>query len=171
MTESKHIQHNTQGRIGQGFDLHRLVPEKRLLLGGVLIESSPRGSDAHSDGDVLLHALIDAVLGALGQGDIGDHFPPSDAQWKDADSLLLLQQVLDQILKPSGYCLVNIDTTVFLETPKLTPYKLGIREKLASTLQLPLDAVSFKAKTMEGLGPIGHGEAIAASVTVLLSPV
>ncbi len=170
MTDSSKTQGISQGRIGQGYDLHRLVPEKPLLLGGIRIESSPRGSEAHSDGDVLIHATIDAILGALGQGDIGDHFPPSDSQWKNADSLLLLRQVLDTVLKPSGYCLVNIDTTIFLETPKLGPYKLAIREKLASVLNLPLDAVSCKAKTMEGLGPIGLGEAIAASVTVLLSP-
>lgn len=153
-------------RIGQGFDIHRLIPGRPLLLGGIAVES-PVGSDAHSDGDVLLHALMDALLGALALGDIGDHFPPSDMRYKDADSLMLLRRVLQHV-QQHGYLLVNLDATVFLEKPKLLPYKALIRESLARHLNLPVDCVSFKAKTAEGMGAIGHQEAIAASVVVLL---
>ncbi|MEB3285905.1 MAG: 2-C-methyl-D-erythritol 2,4-cyclodiphosphate synthase [Vampirovibrionales bacterium] len=153
-------------RVGQGYDIHRLVPGKPLWIGGVPVES-PLGSDAHSDGDALLHALIDALLGAAGLGDIGDHFPPSDPQYKNISSLLLLDRVLI-LLEEAGYQVVNVDMTVFLETPKLYPYKLAIRELLATKLSLPLDAVSLKAKTAEKFPPVGTSEAIAASATVLL---
>ena len=123
-------------RIGQGYDIHRLLPGKPLMIGGLQIES-PVGSEAHSDGDVLLHSLIDALLGACALGDIGDHFPPSDNQYKDISSTVLLQRVLPLIEK-QGYRLGNLDATIFLEKPKLGPYKQAMREHLAdaqSTLQ------------------------------------
>jgi 2-C-methyl-D-erythritol 2,4-cyclodiphosphate synthase len=148
-------------RIGQGYDLHRLVPNKPLMLGGIQIDS-PVGSEAHSDGDVLLHSLIDALLGALGLGDIGDHFPPSDEQYKGMDSTTLLRRV-QPLIAQTGYRVANVDVTVFLEKPKLGPYKLAIRENLAR----PVDCVSLKAKTAERFPPVGTQEAIAASVTVL----
>lgn len=156
-------------RIGQGYDIHRLIPDVPLMLGGIWIEA-PFGSEAHSDGDVLLHALIDALLGACGLGDIGDHFPPSDEQYKNIASAILLEKTLPLIAE-KGYRCGNIDATVFLEKPKLYPYKQQIRENLARLLNLPLDCVSLKAKTAEKFPPVGTSEAIAAGVTVLLSAV
>ena len=153
-------------RIGQGYDIHRLIPEKPMMIGGIHIES-PVGSEAHSDGDVLLHSLIDALLGACGLGDIGDHFPPSDDQYKNISSTLLLQKVLPLIAQ-TGYQVGNLDATIFLEKPKLGPYKQQIRENLAELLHLPLDCISVKAKTAEKFPPVGTQEAIAASVTLLL---
>lgn len=153
-------------RIGQGYDIHRLIPEKPMMIGGIRIES-PVGSEAHSDGDVLLHSLIDALLGACGLGDIGDHFPPSDDQYKNISSTLLLQKVLPLIAQ-TGYQVGNLDATIFLEKPKLGPYKQQIRENLAELLHLPLDCISVKAKTAEKFPPVGTQEAIAASVTLLL---
>jgi 2-C-methyl-D-erythritol 2,4-cyclodiphosphate synthase len=157
-------------KIGQGYDLHRLVEGPRLMLGGVHVASSPVGSEAHSDGDVLLHALIDALLGACGLGDIGDHFPPSDVQYQGASSIALLKKILP-LIAGTGYQVGNIDVTLFLEKPKLGPYKLQIRENLAELLGLPMDCVSVKAKTAEKFPPIGTHEAIAASVTALLMKV
>lgn len=154
-------------RIGQGYDIHRLIPDKPLMIGGMPIDS-PVGSEAHSDGDVLLHSLIDALLGACGLGDIGDHFPPTDDRYKNISSLVLLQHVLP-LIQQAGFQLVNLDATVFLEKPKLGPYKVQIRELLAERLQLAIDCVSLKAKTAEKFPPVGTQEAIAASVTVLLS--
>jgi 2-C-methyl-D-erythritol 2,4-cyclodiphosphate synthase len=153
-------------KIGQGYDLHRLVEGPRLMLGGVHVPC-PLGSEAHSDGDVLLHALIDALLGACGLGDIGDHFPPSDDQYQGVSSTTLLIKILPLIAQ-AGYQAGNIDVTIFLEKPKLGAYKPQIRENLARLLGLPLDCVSVKAKTAEKFAPIGTQEAIAASVTALL---
>lgn len=153
-------------RIGQGYDLHRLVPGQKLMIGGIQVES-PVGCEAHSDGDVVLHALIDALLGACALGDIGDHFPPSDDQYKGLDSSAFVAKVLP-LVTASGYQPGNVDVTIFLEKPKLGPYKPAIREKLAQLLNLPLHCVSVKAKTAEKFPPIGTQEAIAASVTVLL---
>jgi 2-C-methyl-D-erythritol 2,4-cyclodiphosphate synthase len=158
-------------RIAQGYDIHRLVSHEPLWIGGVRIES-PVGSLAHSDGDVVLHSLIDALLGACGLGDIGDHFPPSDARHANRPSHEFLEEILP-LLNGVGeaktvYTLCNIDVTVFLEKPSLKPYKGAIRERLASLLHLPLDCVSLKAKTAEKFSPVGTQEAIAASVTVLL---
>ncbi len=153
-------------RIGQGYDLHRLVAGQKLMIGGVQVDC-PVGSEAHSDGDVVLHSLIDALLGACGLGDIGDHFPPSDAQYKGISSTILLQKILPLIAE-AGYKTGNVDITIFLEKPKLGPYKQQIRETLAALLDVPLDCVSVKAKTAEKFPPIGTQEAIAASVTVLL---
>jgi 2-C-methyl-D-erythritol 2,4-cyclodiphosphate synthase len=153
-------------RVGQGYDIHRLVPDRPLLLGGVKIDS-PVGSQAHSDGDVLLHALIDALLGAVGLGDIGDHFPPTDERYRNADSRQLLGHVL-ALIQAEGFQLMNMDGTVFLEKPKLLPYKPAIRQALAEALSLPGDRISFKAKTAEKLGAVGQSQALAAAVTVLL---
>ncbi len=151
-------------RIGQGFDLHRLVQGRPLMLGGIEI-ASDRGEEAHSDGDVLLHALIDAILGAYAKGDIGSHFPPSDMKWKDADSKLLLKAVLEETQAD----IINIDSTIVLERPKLRPWIDPVRESIASLLGIDIDQVSVKAKTAEGcLGELGQGDAITASVVVLV---
>lgn len=154
-------------RVGQGYDIHRLTPGRRLRLGGVTIDS-PLGCEAHSDGDVLLHALIDALLGACALGDIGDHFPPSDARYRDIDSTTLLAETLTLLRRQGLHRLVNVDATVFLEQPKLYPYKETIRGTLATLLELSPDRVSFKAKTAEGFPPVGTREAVAAAVTILL---
>src|SRR3982074_3291019 len=136
-------------RIGIGNDTHRLVAGRPLILGGVLIESD-RGADGHSDGDALSHALSDAILGALCEGDLGAHFPDSDAQWKDADSLQLLARV-GWLARERGYHLLNADATVMLERPKLREHIRQMRETLAKSLQVAADCVSVKAKTGEGL--------------------
>lgn len=153
-------------RIGQGFDLHRLVPERPFVLGGLTLPWE-KGPEGHSDGDVLLHALTDALLGATGQGDIGTWFPPSDPQWKGADSRQLLEQVWLPLCQ-SGWRVLNVDCTVFLEQPKLGPHKPALEAALAGYLQVEPSQVCIKAKTMEGLGAIGEQHALAASVTVLL---
>jgi 2-C-methyl-D-erythritol 2,4-cyclodiphosphate synthase len=153
-------------RIGTGHDTHRLVAGRRLLLGGVLIESD-RGADGHSDGDALAHALADAILGALCEGDIGVHFPDSDSRWKDADSLELLARVC-WLAGERGYRLVNVDTTVMLERPRLRDSITAMRESLAKTLQVDVSCVSVKAKTGEGLDAVGRGEAVTVDAVVLL---
>ncbi len=155
-------------RIGSGWDSHRLVSGRPLLLGGVVIESSTLGEDGHSDGDVLLHAIIDALLGAAALGDIGKLFPPSDPQWKDADSSQLLKTAYRKVRESSGMVIANIDTTVILQEPRLAPYIMQIRERIADTLNLTIDAVSVKAKSAEGLGPVGRGESIEAQAVLLL---
>ena len=159
--------YQTEQRVGQGFDIHRLVPDKPLIIGGVSVES-PVGSLAHSDGDALFHSLIDAVLGATGQGDIGDHFPPSDAQYKNANSVDLFQAIWTPLMK-AGWKVINIDATVFLEAPKLGPYKQAIRKSIAKLVNIDTSCVTIKAKTAEKFPPVGTQEAIATSVTVLLS--
>ncbi len=153
-------------RIGQGYDLHRLVPDKPLFLTGVEV-ISPLGVKAHSDGDVVLHALIDALLGAAAMGDIGEHFPPSNPQFKDADSKQLLSEVLKK-LEPTGLKPINVDVTIFLEKPKLSRYKDTFKLQIADLLGIAMDCVNVKAKTNEGLDAIGRCEAIAASVTILM---
>jgi 2-C-methyl-D-erythritol 2,4-cyclodiphosphate synthase len=153
-------------RVGQGFDLHRLVEGRPLKIGGVLVDH-PKGSLGHSDGDAVLHAVIDALLGAAGLGDVGDHFPPSDPQYKDIDSRLLLQKTVALILA-NHWRPVNVDVTVLLEAPKLYPYKQHIRETMGKDLQMAVESVSLKAKTTEGLGAIGRGEAYGAMVVALL---
>ena len=153
-------------RIGTGHDKHRLVAGRPLILGGVLIESE-RGTDGHSDGDALSHALCDAILGALCEGDLGVHFPDSDPQWKDADSLQLLARVC-WLARERGYHLVNADATVMLERPKLRDYIAAMRETLAKTMQVESDCVSVKAKTGEGLDSVGRGEAVTVEAVVLL---
>lgn len=151
-------------RIGSGYDIHVLVPGRPLMLGGIRIPSD-KGEMAHSDGDVLIHALIDAILGAYTKGDIGSHFPPSDERWKDADSRTLLSMVLDEC-RPA---FSNIDCTVFLEKPRLREHIDIIRESLSRLLSLDVDRISVKAKTAEKcFGELGSGDAIVAAVTVLV---
>ena len=152
-------------RIGSGYDIHVLVPGRPLMLGGIRIPSD-KGEMAHSDGDVLIHALIDAILGAYAKGDIGSHFPPSDEQWKDADSRTLLSMVLDEC-RPA---FSNIDCTVFLEKPRLREHIDIIRESLSRLLSLDVDRISVKAKTAEKcFGELGSGDAVVAAVTVLVA--
>ncbi|NLK06644.1 MAG: 2-C-methyl-D-erythritol 2,4-cyclodiphosphate synthase [Spirochaetales bacterium] len=154
-------------RIGTGWDLHRLVSKRALVLGGVVIPSD-KGEAAHSDGDVLVHAIIDALLGSLAKGDIGSHFPDTDPAYKDADSMQLLKKVLSEDLPP--YHIENIDTTLILQTPKLRPHIEAIRKNLAKAMGLKLEQVSVKAKTAEGiLGELGSGDAVIAQATVLIS--
>ena len=151
-------------RIGNGYDIHVLVPGRPLMLGGIRIPSD-KGEMAHSDGDVLIHALTDAILGAYAKGDIGSHFPPSDEQWKDADSRTLLSMVLDEC-RPA---FSNIDCTVFLEKPRLREHIDIIRESLSRLLSLDVDRISVKAKTAEKcFGELGSGDAVVAAVTVLV---
>jgi 2-C-methyl-D-erythritol 2,4-cyclodiphosphate synthase len=153
-------------RIGQGYDVHRLVEGRPLVLGGEQIPFE-RGLDGHSDADVLLHALGDALLGAAALGDLGEHFPPDDPVWKGADSVDLLRRIIGHV-RGAGCRVVNCDLTVIAEAPKLGPYKKSIRSRIARELGLHGDAVSLKATTHEGLGALGRGEGIAAMAVVLL---
>ncbi len=150
-------------RIGFGSDIHKLEEGRKLMIGGILIPSD-KGEAAHSDGDVLLHAIIDAILGAAAAGDIGELFPPDDNKWKDADSTILLKHVMD-VLKPE---IGNIDAVITLESPKLGSWKDIIRKKVASLLSIDESRVSIKAKTAEGLGDIGSGRAIKAEAIILI---
>jgi 2-C-methyl-D-erythritol 2,4-cyclodiphosphate synthase len=145
---------------GIGYDSHRLLAGRPLILGGVRIESDI-GLDGHSDADVLTHAVIDALLGAAGMGDIGEHFPDSDERYRDARSIGLLQTVLER-LGVEGYRLVNVDTTLVMERPKLSAHRSEIRAGLAEALDLPLQRVNLKATTGEGIGFVGRGEGVAA---------
>lgn len=153
-------------RIGNGYDFHRLVEGRRLILGGVEIPHT-LGLLGHSDADLLTHAITDALLGAACLGDIGQHFPPGDPQWKNISSLLLLEKVLG-LVRSKGFRLANVDAVVVAERPKLAPHILAIRSSLAGALGLPTDRVSVKATTQEGLGPIGEGLAMACHAVVLL---
>ena len=155
-----------QLRIGQGYDIHRLVEGRPLVIGGLTLEYD-RGPLGHSDGDALLHAVTDAILGACALGDIGRHFPPSDKRFKDADSKVLLKQAKQMVLE-AGFTVINIDSTVILEKPRLAPHIEGMRRNLAQLLDLDPDSVSVKAKTNEGLGPVGEGQAIAAQAVALV---
>ena len=150
-------------RAGLGSDLHRLVPGRRLMIGGIEIPSS-RGEDAHSDGDVLLHAITDAVLGASAEGDIGAMFPDTLPETEGMSSLTMLSLAIER----TGSRIVNIDSTVTLEKPKLRPYIPEIRRSIAKCAGIPISAVSVKAKTAEGLGEIGRGEAVSAEAVVLI---
>ena len=154
-------------RIGIGHDTHRLVEGRRLILGGVHVECD-RGGEGHSDSDTLAHALADAILGALCEGDLGVHFPDADPQWKDADSLQLLARVC-WLARERGFHVVNADATIMLERPKLRDYIGLMRESLARTLNVESTCISVKAKTGEGLGAVGRGEAVSAQAIVLLS--
>jgi 2-C-methyl-D-erythritol 2,4-cyclodiphosphate synthase len=153
-------------RIGTGYDIHRLVEGRRLILGGVEIVFE-KGLMGHSDSDALTHALCDALLGAASLGDIGRHFPPSDPQYRDASSLDLLSRVA-RLVDDAGFLVANIDATILAERPKLAPSIERMRERIASTLGIDLDRVSVKAKTGEGLDAVGRGEAIAAHAVALL---
>jgi len=154
-------------RIGQGWDLHRLVAGRRLMLGGIEVPSG-LGEEAHSDGDVLLHAIIDALLGAAALGDIGSHFPPSDRRWKDADSRDLAAAAA-ALVREAGYEPVNLDCTVVLERPRLGPWKEAMCDSIARVLGMEAKTVSVKAKTSEGVDAVGEGRAVEAYAAVILS--
>ena len=154
----------TEYRTGIGWDVHRLAPERRLILGGVRIPSE-LGAEGHSDADVLAHAITDALLGAAALGDIGLHFPDSDPRWAGAGSLQFVRRAAD-LLAAEGYGVVNIDSTVMLERPKLKDFRLAICEKLAQAVGIEADRVSVKFKTAEGLGPVGEGRAVEAQAVV-----
>ncbi len=153
-------------RIGFGSDIHRLIPGRKLILGGITVDS-PVGPEAHSDGDVLVHAVIDALLGAAALGDIGELFPPEETRWKDADSCELLTRVI-RLVEEAGFMIINLDATIHLERPRLRPYKEKIVRNLAKTLGISADTVSIKAKTGEQVGPVGRSEAVQADAAVLL---
>lgn len=155
-----------QMRIGQGWDVHALVPGRRLIIGGVPIPYH-LGLLGHSDADVLLHAIIDAMLGAAGLGDIGTHFPDTDVRWKNADSLELLAACAD-LLKEKGWRIQNLDSTVIAQAPKLAPHITAMREQIAAALALTVTQINIKAKTAEKLGPVGQGQSIEAQAIVLL---
>jgi len=146
--------------VGIGYDSHRLQDGRRLVIGGVELEHE-RGLAGHSDADVLAHAVIDALLGAAGMGDIGEHFPDTDERWRDADSMGLLEQVVASI-RERGIDLVNVDCTLVMERPKLGRHRAAIRESLAATLAVDVQRVNVKASTGEGIGFVGRGEGVAA---------
>ena len=154
-------------RIGTGFDVHALVAGRPLIVGGVTVPYE-RGLEGHSDADVLLHAITDALLGALAQGDIGMHFPDTDARWKGADSSTLLTQVAVMV-QAMGYAIANIDATLIAQAPRFAPHVPAMRANIARAARCELDAVSVKATTTEHLGFAGRGEGIAAQASVLLT--
>jgi len=153
-------------RVGQGWDVHRIAAGRPLILGGVTIPCD-FGFEGHSDADVLSHAITDALLGAAALGDIGMHFPDSDPRWKGADSLLFLRHAHDLVEK-NGFSIVNVDSTVILERPKLKDYRQAIRAKLAETLRIEAGQISVKFKTAEGVGPVGEGRSAEAQALVTI---
>lgn len=153
-------------RIGQGYDLHRLVPERDLIIGGVKIPHD-KGLLGHSDADVLCHAIIDALFGAVAAGDIGRHFPDTDPAFKGADSIKLLREA-GKILTEKGFKIVNIDSTIIIQKPKMAPHTDKMRENIAQTLNIRTDEVSVKAKTNEGMDSTGKEEAVQAFAVVLV---
>ena len=155
-------------RSGIGFDTHRLVEDRKLILGGIEIPYS-HGLLGHSDADVLTHAIMDALLGAIADGDIGQHFPDTDPKWKGADSVALLRAVTAR-LHEKGWRVYNVDATVLAERPKLMPHLPAMREKLAQAMQISIDSVSVKATTVEGLGAIGRREGISAMAVATVCP-
>jgi 2-C-methyl-D-erythritol 2,4-cyclodiphosphate synthase len=157
---------NESNRIGTGYDIHRLVEGRKLVLGGVVIPFE-KGLLGHSDSDVLSHAVCDALLGAAALGDIGAHFPDTDPLWAGASSMEFLAHTVELILE-RGYSIANVDATVLAERPKLRPYIQMMRESLASILRIDVDQVNVKAKTNEGLESIGRGEAMAAQAVAIL---
>ncbi|WP_442600438.1 2-C-methyl-D-erythritol 2,4-cyclodiphosphate synthase [Neobacillus sp. D3-1R] len=156
-------------RIGQGFDVHQLTENRPLIIGGITIPFE-KGLLGHSDADVLLHTVADACLGAIGEGDIGRHFPDTDPRFKDADSAKLLTHVWN-LVKEKGYKLGNIDCTIIAQQPKMAPYVPQMRERIAQLLEATIDQVNVKATTTEKLGFTGRGEGIASQVAVLLQKV
>jgi 2-C-methyl-D-erythritol 2,4-cyclodiphosphate synthase len=154
-------------RVGQGFDVHALVPERALIIGGVQIEHH-LGLLGHSDADVLLHALTDALLGAAGLGDIGRHFPDTDPQYRAADSRVLLRTAY-QLVREAGWQVVNVDATIHAQAPKMSPHIVGMIANIARDLAIAATSINIKAKTNEGLGHLGRQEGIAANAIVLLS--
>jgi 2-C-methyl-D-erythritol 2,4-cyclodiphosphate synthase len=153
-------------RVGIGFDAHKFMVGRKLLLGGVEISDSI-GLHGHSDADVLLHALTDALFGAAGLGDIGSHFPDSDPQWKDAASSIFVKKALEEIYQ-LGWKVSNIDLTIMAQDPKINPYRADIRSSISTLLELPEEFINVKAKTTDHMGFIGRGEGIAAQAIVLL---
>ena len=158
----------SHARTGFGYDVHRLVPGRKLILGGVEIDH-PVGFEGHSDADVLLHAIADALLGAAALGDIGKHFPNTDPRFKGISSLILLQHVVD-LLAQHRFDVVNVDATVVLEVPKLAPYVDRMRQNIANVLKVPPGAISVKATTSEGLGFVGSREGGAAQAVATIIP-
>lgn len=154
-------------RIGEGWDVHALVPGRALVIGGVAIPYE-RGLLGHSDADVLLHAITDALLGAAGLGDIGRHFPDSDPNFRGADSVLLLEEAMRRVAA-AGWVLVNVDSTVVAQAPRLAPHIDAMRARIAKALGVPPAQVNVKAKTAEKLGPVGQGQSIEARAVVLLA--
>lgn len=154
-------------RVGVGYDVHRLVRGRRLVLGAVEIPSE-LGLEGHSDADVLLHAIGDALLGAAGLGDLGGHFPPDDQRWRDAPSTLLLREIV-HLLAADGWQVVNVDATLIAEWPRLDPFREEMRVRTADALGLEVERVSLKATTNEGLGFVGRGEGIAALAVALIT--
>lgn len=154
-------------RVGLGYDVHAFAAGRRLRLGGVEIPF-PRGLAGHSDADVLLHALGDALLGAAGLGDLGDHFPPTEERWRDADSLDLLARIV-ALIRAAGWQLVNCDLAVIAEAPRLAPHRAAMQERIAAVLGVDAACVGIKATTNERLGFVGREEGIAALATVLLA--
>lgn len=154
-------------RIGEGWDVHALVPGRKLILGGVEIAHTS-GLLGHSDADVLLHAITDALLGAAGLGDIGRHFPDTDVQFKGADSAVLLTEAMRRV-REAGWVLVNVDCTIVAQAPKLAPHMAAINASLAQALGVASDQVNVKAKTAEKLGPVGMGQSMEARAVVLLT--
>lgn len=153
-------------KVGIGYDIHRLIQGRPLILGGITIPFD-KGCDAHSDGDALAHALIDALLGALALGNIGEHFPDSDPAFKGADSMTLLDKAVDMV-RAAGYAITHIDANIIAEAPKLNPYVQAIRDSLAARVDVDVSCVSVKPKTNEGVGPEGLGHAISTQVVVSL---
>lgn len=158
----------THPRIGHGFDLHRLEPNLPLIVGGEQLEHD-RGCAAHSDGDVVYHAVTDAILGALGLEDIGQLFPDTDAKWQGADSTIFVEEAVGK-MKQAGYDIGNLDVTVILQKPKLSPHKAAIKTNLARLLQCDLTQVNLKGKTHEKVDSLGENRAIACHVVVMLLP-
>jgi 2-C-methyl-D-erythritol 2,4-cyclodiphosphate synthase len=155
-------------RIGEGHDTHRTAVGRPLIIGGVHVTDADFGLDGHSDADVLLHAVIDALLGATGQGDIGEWFPNTSEEWKNADSTKLLDAVLQSVWK-GGWRIINLDCTIHAERPRMVSWKPKIRSQLAELLRLSSDVVNVKAKSGEQVGPVGRGESISADVIVLMT--
>ena len=153
-------------RTGLGWDVHRLMPGRPLILGGVTVPSE-FGLEGHSDADVLAHAITDAILGAAAMGDIGMHFPDSDPRWKGCDSLVFLRHARE-LAEGRGYRIVNVDSTIILERPKLKDYRQAIRDRIAGTLGVDADRVSVKFKTAEKVGPVGEGRSAEAQAVVTL---
>ena len=156
-------------RIGQGFDIHKLVEGRKLILGGIEIPFE-KGLLGHSDADCLIHAIIDSIFGALALGDIGSHFPDTDMKYKDADSQILLKEAI-KIMEEKDYNLINLDTTVKIQAPKMRPYIDSIRENIAKIFGVDIDKISVKAKTMEGMGIVGEGDAVICDAVILIKKI
>ena len=162
------INYTPKFRIGNGYDIHKLVEGRNLIIGGIkLYHPDNLGLEGHSDADVLIHSIMDALLGALSLGDIGKYFPPSDQKWKDADSLFLLSKVID-LIRNKGWQINNIDTVIVAERPKINPYVEQMKKNISSSLQIDKDLIGIKATTNEKLGPEGREEGISCHSVVIL---